>query len=521
MSKLKAITRLNNDLLELKNHPIVGANMAPFGDNLFVMYGLVIGLEGTPYANIPIRFTLEFSDDYPNKAPNAYFDTLIKYTAGGTYYQNGRLAICLSLFGNLSNVHTEWKNSSEGWSPAYTLTTILISMQGLMMSDMLSNNLTDIKSTIDSALTFKCNITGHDGSNSNKYFPQVITTIEELRLNTVVNKYDIYKDFYICSINKTSVEEACLGYGIHIENARIGMLSSPCEYISEKAFNDGTRRSSTNKSFEYWFPILTTKLETVINFDKMLMPYVNKISKSIKIAHEPSHFKVLKICSSVMNTLVVEIMGNRNNLTANDKFINGYFTFYRIMKEYSLVDNKIVKYVDNKIKNFISDAKFRTKEHTNNLGELLIFLTISSYTWNDISQYYLEENDTRNVFWYCVGNYNSIAPHPELLNVTNKDESRSDKVFKATETSRNLVMFQVKFCSSARNLSLETMKKNNNLAPEELRLELKDTHTKITQIDSWNKFFDWLSVSNKSNDERNNELIDAVSRSKAQGYHKK
>ena len=136
--------------------------------------------------------------------------------------------------------------------------------------------------------------------------------------------------------NKTSYyEDNKIGYGINIDNPRIGMLSSPCEYLTLDAFNKGVRKSSTNKQFDYWLPILI-KSDDWKNIHEEFINRINKICQIISLDKADLHAKVFKICSSIMNTLVVEIMNNKNNISMNDKFIDGYFAIYRLLKMFSV-----------------------------------------------------------------------------------------------------------------------------------------------------------------------------------------
>jgi hypothetical protein len=113
------------------------------------------------------------------------------------------------------------------------------------------------------------------------------------------------------------------------------MLSSPCEYLTLDAFNKGVRKSSTNKQFDYWLPILI-KSDDWKNIHEEFINRINKICQIISLDKADLHAKVFKICSSIMNTLVVEIMNNKNNISMNDKFIDGYFAIYRLLKMFSV-----------------------------------------------------------------------------------------------------------------------------------------------------------------------------------------
>lgn len=533
-----AVKQLQKDLAYLEKNPIVGANAQPFDDNLFKWYGIIVGAEGSPFEGVPIRFIMEFPQDYPNSPPKAFFDTYIAYSGGASYYVEGRLSVCLNIFGNFGHVHTEWKNQSEGWTPSYSVATILITMQGLMMSfshdektktwhsDMLSTRKEDIERTINEAKKFKCTITNHDGSDAKKWFPQVLLSQEELvekmksmNIDPAEQIYDFMRDFYLCYVTKTSVKDsATLGYGIHVENQKNGALSSPCEYISSEAFKSGTRNSSTNKPFEYWMPILIDS-SMWPNVKPLFMASIQEIGNGINFKRQP-HVTIVKVCSSIMNQLVVEVMNNQNNLTANDKFINGYFTLYRLMKQYAKDDPKIVQFVDQELNQFINNPQKRSKKDVANLGELLIYLTISEkFIWNDISKQFQEECDARNFFWYAVGNYNCRPKFPELANPSNLN-GRAEKVFDATVISRNLVMFQVQFSRMAKQLTLEIMDSNMGLAPEKIRDDLKGAYKQITNVKSWDEYFTFLEMPLVNSTDRSKQLIVAVEVSKRNGYHK-
>jgi ubiquitin-protein ligase len=123
-----ALKRLTQDLAELHDDPVVGANAQPDEADLLTWYGLVVAPAGSVYAGIPIRFVLEFTSNYPNEPPKGFFETDVKYSGGAAYMVGNRLSICLDLFGNFAHVHTEWKTQSSGWSPSYSVRTILINL---------------------------------------------------------------------------------------------------------------------------------------------------------------------------------------------------------------------------------------------------------------------------------------------------------------------------------------------------------------------------------------------------------
>lgn len=81
-------------------------------------------------------------------------------------------------------------------------------------------------------------------------------------------------------------------------------------------------------------------------------------------------------------------------------------------------------------------------------------------------------------------------------------------------------MFQVKFSQVARNLDPEIMDSNYGLAPEQLRVHLKNMYSEITKMKSWNDYFKWLDMSIPTESERNKQLLDAMNLSALNKYHK-
>lgn len=524
---MSAVKHLFNNFKELQKEPIVGANAMFHEDDPMKWYCIVMGPEGSLYEGVPIRFVLEFDTNYPNSPPKAFFDTYFAYYGGAQMKDDkGRIGVCLDIFGNFAMVHTEWKNSvGSGWSPSYTVSTILVNVQA-MLSDFshVSSRPEDISRTQESSFNYKCPITGHDGSNRSKWFPQVFITQEEVNAykleNGIVSQPTTYSplvDEYICYVTKrTKQDGALLGFGIHVENARIGMLSSPCEYLSKEAFDQGSRQSTFKKPFEYWLPVVAEQSDWT-TVKPLFIQTVRDIQKALSF-NGSLHINVIKVCASIMNSLVVEIMNSNNNVTANDKFINGYFALYYLLKLYSTDHIECLEYVDAQLYDFTTSVTNRNKSKVPNLGELLIYLTISHRCkWINIGKVFVEESDARNVFWYGVGNYNNRAKYPELMDV-NVRTDRTIKVFNATETSRKLIMYQVEFSKVAKALTLEEMNSNFGLAPTDVRTRLKTIYNNINGVTDWNGYFNWLGAPSITDEVRCTQLINAVNLSNLQGY---
>lgn len=514
--------RLHEDLKHLKEEPILGANAEPLEleHNMLKWYGIVLGPEGTKYAGRAIRFILEFSNEYPNKPPKAYFETHIEYEGTTAPYkdESGRIVVCLSIFGNLGKIHTEWVSKSDGWSPSYTVRTILTSMQALLLSNMLSTNKQSIKHTRKSALDYICPKTRHLGSVTCTWFPKVITDYNLVA--AVAAKHGrvgvkVLRDFYVCYMNKSTADDpsTTIGYGIHVENN--GTFSSPCEYLSRSAYTNCTRRGSKNQPFEYWIPILITG-----PYSGKFMEQLNRALETITAANSrlfprdtPPYARLFKLCSSVMNNLVVEIKKNHDDITANDKLINGYVAFYRLLISYAEVDSRMVRYCNKAIREFLASPANRVKKVVSNLGELLIHLTIADeYDWNDLADAFMEESDARNVKWCLDTAYGSELGDEKFL------RGRSKQVLHLTRGSRKLIMYQVRFSEIVKTLTPAVLNSNYGLAPDDIRDELNNI-CDMVRTGTWDAFFAWVRMPLVPDDVRDRQLFAALKWSKEVGYH--
>lgn len=497
--------RLAQDLKYLQENPLVNANACPIDDNLSQWKCCVVGAEGTSYADIPIYFVLEFTEQYPIKAPHAYFLSSIAYHGGASLKDDkGRTVVCLDLFGNFGAIHSEWgkDNQASGWSPAYNVSTILIQMQAMLASgEYLSSSKQDIERVKRDKI-------------DQKY---ILDVPREVQKRTVVSSS---LDRIICYMSKCTLDDNELfGYGINV-NGKNGMITSACEYLSKSAFDNGVRASSTNQGFKLWLPLFINgghwKKAQKLFYESITQIY--KLTKKPKTTLEEM---VVYVLSSAMNNNVVEVMNAKNNLSANDKFIDGYFSFYRLLMEAKKDNPNMVKIANNAISQFLTNPENRSKDKVANLGDWLILLLLSDkYKWTDVSEAFVEECDTRNVFWYVQGSYNSRPMHPELLDAANTKD-RCQKVFSATETSRNLVCFQTQFLSMASQYDLKKLDSDNGLTDEQTKQSLKNIYNQITSLKNWNDYFQWNQMKTMSDEERCMQLLKALKLSSDKGYHGK
>ncbi|KAF1781056.1 Ubiquitin-conjugating enzyme/RWD-like [Phytophthora cactorum] len=67
--------RLMRDFRKLQNDPPSGVSGAPMDNNIMLWQAVIFGPDDTPWEGGTFNLTLEFSEDYPNKAPTVKFIT--------------------------------------------------------------------------------------------------------------------------------------------------------------------------------------------------------------------------------------------------------------------------------------------------------------------------------------------------------------------------------------------------------------------------------------------------------------
>lgn len=495
--------RLAQDLKYLQDNPIVNANAAPIEDNLCQWKCCVVGSEGTAYAGIPIYFVLEFTEQYPIKAPHAYFLSQITYRGGASLKDDkGRTVVCLDLFGNFGAIHSEWgkDNQASGWSPAYNVATILVQMQAMLASE---EYLSTSKSDIDRLKRDQI---------EDKY---LLDVPKEAKSNVSSDLTTL-----CCYMTKCTLKDKELfGYGINV-NEKNGMITSPCEYLSKTAYDNGVRVSTTNQVFKFWLPLYVND-DHWKSAKKLFYETITQIYKTMNKPKAGVEEMAVYILSSAMNNSVVEVMNAKNNLSANDKFIDGYFNFYRLLMEVKKDHATIVKSANSKVEQFLVRTENRSKTKVANLGDWLILLLISDkYKWNDVAEAFVEECDARNVFWYVQGSYNSRPMCPELADGTIR-KGRCEKVFTAAATSRNLVCFQTKFLSIASQYDLKQFDERCGLTDDQTKQTLKNIYIQINDLKTWNDYFQWNGMKQLSEEERCDQLLKSLKLSQEKGYHGK
>lgn len=76
------LQRLIKDFRGLQNDPPLGVNASPHADNVMQWNAVIFGPEGTIWEDGIFRLSMDFSEDYPQKAPTVKFVSNIFHPNG-------------------------------------------------------------------------------------------------------------------------------------------------------------------------------------------------------------------------------------------------------------------------------------------------------------------------------------------------------------------------------------------------------------------------------------------------------
>eukprot|EP00039_Didymoeca_costata_P025128 m.12427 g.12427 ORF g.12427 m.12427 type:complete len:127 (-) comp4651_c0_seq1:24-404(-) len=112
----KARLRLSKDYKNLKKDPPPGIMASPTENNIMLWNAVIFGPPDTPFEDGVFNLSLEFTEEYPNKAPVVKFVTEMFHP---NVYADG--AICLDIL-------------QDRWTPTFNVSGILTSIQVMIFS---------------------------------------------------------------------------------------------------------------------------------------------------------------------------------------------------------------------------------------------------------------------------------------------------------------------------------------------------------------------------------------------------
>ena len=111
---MTAVRRLTREFQDLIKNPIENVSAGPLSDNILKWEATIIGPTGTPYEGGIFKVSMDFTVDYPFKAPKCNFLTRV-------YHPNINSAgnICLDIL-------------KDNWSASLTVSKLLLSICSLL-----------------------------------------------------------------------------------------------------------------------------------------------------------------------------------------------------------------------------------------------------------------------------------------------------------------------------------------------------------------------------------------------------
>lgn len=570
--------RLLADLKRLQEEPIPLASAQPCSDEDLTLWDGVIGvdMEITHFGRVtvPLHFLIDFPSDYPQTAPNIGFSFEFQYRGGAQYVMpdgrlKGKKVICLDVLGNFGSYHKEWKNSvGSGWSPAYTVTTLLVQLQSVLcdLGNDMSQKERDV--TYQSAIRFSENhpaavleLLDEDDIREKRQQRRVFACTakiqricrEDLTLSKRVQEFidttcvsddsvvlerflvllaDVAKkgsgpnntslgpDTPVCSDVEVEVDrniccfatgklytEALLGVGVARERRN---LSTAGELLSKEAFDSGLRQNTDKSPFDFFLPVWINESHAASSEawrETLKKSYVEIGRSAYGVTGEDDC--IIEVFPRLINQMIVEVMRPDAAKSAAIATFEAMCNFWRTLRW--LVDNHptLLGRISSMLSKFVADEANRHKDNTPDLGVALVLFTVlqghkGCPTREEFIKAYADENSLRWVMWW-----QRSGARPEPM-----------PVFQATQVSREICAFQlmvVEIVVSDANTTLQEIEKTNCKLPQRLeQLQVRWRQQK-SSMNNWASYYACIGAPQPSFQSEAAWIGDCVSRAAAKG----
>jgi len=570
--KVSAATRrrLLADLRRLQEEPLPLAAAQPHSDADITLWDGVIGVEmdvtHIGLVTVPLHFLIDFPSNYPQNAPNIGFSFEFQYRGGAQYVESkgrlkGKKVICLDVLGNFQHYHQEWKDSvGSGWSPAYTITTLLVQLQSVLcdLGNGMSQSERDV--TYQSAVRFceqspssVLEILGEDeirerreSRRSSDWIAKICAGDEALatRVHDFAEKAGFAADAAMLDVFLTILAdvstggasaaegsseggsqepdvdtniccfatgklytEALLGVGVSRERRN---LSTAAELLSKETYDGGLRQSTNKSPFEFFLPVWINDAHAAKRSEwreALRTCYMEIGSKVFEISAEDD--AIVEVFPRLINQMIVEIMRPDAAKSAAIATFEAMCNFWRTFRW--LVDTRpsLQNHIRSVLSKFVTDEASRHKNVTPDLGVVLVLFTAfqghaDCPTRGAFVSAYADENSLRWVMWW-----QRSGTRPESM-----------PVFQATLVSREICMFQMMVVDVVLGdigAALAEMESTNCKLPERLeRLQAQWRECKASTT-TWDTYFQHIGASQPAFGSTGAWIADCVRRAAAKG----
>jgi len=355
----------------------------------------------------------------------------------------------------------------------------------------------------------------------------------------------VYKCYYtLKTIDKKGVvigigaKKACMDRVSRATRERkrcLQQLHCSFDFISQEAYKSGVRNNVwKDRDFDCFIPLYINK-----SHGKYSLPAAEKyILELWNTSGLANHYRritpdlILATLSKLMNTTVVNMMKKVEDLEAGElqmfdsiKALEGFTGIHHLLLAFCEKYPDIEKIATQRVKRFVESSMVRDKEITPDIGELLIDVALSTYTWDDFSPFWIEECFVRNARWI-------LAKHPNLMELEAKSSCvRLNQSFEATRTGQRLAMFQRFFITEVASPDRLKGEKNKNRIllseynrrlgrpPKGMAEKLQGHSRRVLACDNWWDYFELVNFCPPSVDKLSSWLRNSVEVSKLKKYH--
>ena len=481
-SRIKAIQRIYKDLKEIDENPIEGLSIVmPDENDPFTLRANILILDGM-YKDVLLHMIMTIPQNYPLTAPKMIIAPGQTFSHEFHHHVFGDIqcgyTICIDLLD-----HGFFMTSSQtGWTPAYTLSTILMQMQVFFAKDhdlvhiptkMMIENLKENskKFVVSIQLTDK---TKRVHSYTSPYPPIVALNTflkpKETDQQIIKRKKAYARLTCYLTRNTPADTEVPLGYPMNIsrdafdrinsvpileilsyEGYMTQLASSPEKVFESKSFDYHKLRTAMGSEYNYWFPLYIN--EEIFQKNKQyIFNAVSVIKYGIegkkKFDFQPEQILVIFPC--LMNKMIVALQ--TGNLFQSYASIEAYChfmrLFYKLIEEFPALQNII----DEKVEKVLKNEDERNKKNLGDMGEFLILLAFSKFSFNSVEIWkeLIKEYISRQFLWvikkvdknegFFVEEADEIKKST-LLFFYQINGNEMDEFYRASKISNNLLLF--------------------------------------------------------------------------------
>ena len=494
-NRIKAIKRINKDLIELKNNPIQGIGIASVDEDI-MKYVINMRLMIGPYEGYCVQLLLTFSDNYPIKPPKILIYP--NQTIDGNYHRHiyidakkdeNNKSFKKFCFDLLDNDYMKTNEENSGWNPSYSISSLLLQVQ-VFLSDPAMNNHVPSDYLVNQLMyslnnyTRTFTITNEKGEKIKKvhtwkdpYPPMFFKSKEKDNENNIniknknsdnTTRLQRIKENLTCfmlKVNYIEDPDILLGYPI-ISNkifmgrkTRLELYPIP-ELLTYEGFE--AQKSIQPHMVEQYFDInnqnnqneQNNQLKAANNeyYNSWLPIYINKdhyeknkqqILKSIAEITSNQEFKpeqIFTVLPIILNSMIIGI--SKGKISLSSSFIKCYFHFILLFKklcqEYRGDYLTYLNYILISIKEKNYSVNKQIIPDIGNFFMVLLFnnLEINNDILKKIYNALFEDLVIRQMFW--MFHYSEIWQHSEEIMILKL--MKSEYYLNEFEYNDNLIM---------------------------------------------------------------------------------